>query len=88
MNKLKQDSKEMFIEPITQNPLADASTDIAPPDDMVDEILFEAKRKITLRCGKASITLHRTGKITLHGEYILSDADGVNRLSGAQIIIN
>lgn len=53
-----------------------------------DEVLIDAERKLTLRCGKSSITLHPNGKIVLRGEYILSDAEGVNRLTGGRIELN
>lgn len=53
-----------------------------------DELVFEAKQKITLRCGKASITLYPNGKIALRGEYIVSDAAGVNRIAGGQVELN
>lgn len=56
--------------------------------DIQDELLFQADRKITLRCGKSSITLYPNGKIVLRGEYILSDAEGVNRIAGGQIELN
>lgn len=59
-----------------------------PLPEMSDEINLEAKRKITLRCGKSSITLYPNGKIVLRGDYILSDADGVNRIAGGQIELN
>lgn len=53
-----------------------------------DELIFSSDKKITLRCGKSSITLYPNGKITLKGEYILSDAEGINRLSGGRVDIN
>lgn len=56
-----------------------------PPDD---ELILTARRKITLQCGKASITLHPNGKIVLRGDYILSVAEGTNRMVGGQIEIN
>ncbi|WFN15750.1 hypothetical protein [Burkholderia contaminans] len=59
-----------------------------PPVATEDELVFEAKQKITLRCGKASITLYPNGKIALRGEYIVSDAAGVNRIAGGQIELN
>ncbi|MCR1770936.1 hypothetical protein B7760_00753 [Burkholderia glumae] len=71
-------------------------TSTTPPDSpgsqlpavAEDELVFEAKQKITLRCGKASITLYPNGKIALRGEYIVSDAVGVNRIAGGQIELN
>jgi len=55
---------------------------------MDDTLVFEAKQQITLRCGKASITLYPNGKIALRGEYILSEAEGMNRILGGQIELN
>ncbi|SUP80438.1 Uncharacterised protein [Yersinia pseudotuberculosis] len=53
-----------------------------------EELVFNSDKKITLCCGKSSITLYPNGKIVLKGEYILSDAEGVNRLAGGRIDIN
>lgn len=58
------------------------------PSAMTDELTFEAHQKITLRCGKSSITLYPNGKIVLKGEYILSDAEGINRIAGGHIELN
>lgn len=65
-----------------------ASSDAQPPAPMEDELVLEARQKITLRCGKASITLYPSGKIALRGEYILSDAAGINRIAGGQVELN
>jgi hypothetical protein len=61
---------------------------VAPTHSLSDELVIEARRQITLRCGKSSITLYPNGKIALRGEYILSDATGVNRIVGGQIELN
>lgn len=53
-----------------------------------EELIFMAQQKVTLSCGKSSITLHPNGKVVIKGEYILSDAEGVNRLSGGRIEVN
>lgn len=47
-----------------------------------------AEREIVLRCGKASITLTRAGKIILRGTYISSRSSGVNRIKGGSVQIN
>jgi hypothetical protein len=47
-----------------------------------------AEREIELRCGDASITLTRTGKIIIKGNYILSHATGYNKIKGAAVDIN
>lgn len=67
--------------------LSDPLVQTKPPT-MENELTFEARQKITLRCGKSSITLHPNGKIVLKGEYILSDAEGINRIAGGHIELN
>lgn len=77
--------------PLTTPALEIASPDTAPlmpPTPMAEELVFEAKRQITLRCGKSSITLYPNGKIALRGEYILSDAESLNRIAGGQVELN
>lgn len=53
-----------------------------------DELVLTSDKKITLSCGKSSLTLYPNGKIVIKGDYILSDAEGVNRLAGGRIDIN
>ncbi len=50
--------------------------------------VIEAEREIVLRCGDASITLTRAGKVLIKGTYILSRATGYNKIKGAAIDIN
>jgi hypothetical protein len=50
--------------------------------------LIEAEREIVLRCGEASITLTRAGKVIIKGSYILSRSSGYNKIKGAAIDIN
>jgi len=78
---------ECLLQPDTSTTTPD-STGPQMPAVTEDELVFEAKQKITLRCGKASITLYPNGKIALRGEYIVSDAAGVNRIAGGQIELN
>ena len=53
-----------------------------------DNIVLSAKQTITLKCGKASITLTKAGKIILRGAYLLSRSSGVNRIKGGSVQIN
>ena len=53
-----------------------------------ENVLLEAKKEIVLRCGKASITLTRAGKIIIRGAYLLSRSSGVNRIKGGSVQIN
>ncbi len=82
---------ETLKRPADDTPLElamDENTAIRRIRETEDEILIEAERKLTLRCGKSSITLYPNGKIALRGEYILSDAEGVNRIAGGRIELN
>jgi len=49
---------------------------------------LKAEREIVLRCGKASITLTRAGKILLRGAYIFSRSTGVNKIKGGSVQLN
>ena len=53
-----------------------------------EHIVLSAKKTITLKCGKASITLTKAGKIILRGAYVLSRSSGVNRIKGGSVQIN
>lgn len=54
-------------------------------DDIVD---LSAESEITIRCGKASITLTHAGKIILRGTYISSRSSGMSRIKGGSVQIN
>lgn len=51
-------------------------------------LVFTAEQEIVIRCGEASITLTRAGKILIRGAYVLSRSTGVNCLKGASVQIN
>jgi len=53
-----------------------------------DCFVVSAEREIVLRCGDASITLTRSGKVLISGKYILSRSKGVNKIKGAMVDIN
>jgi hypothetical protein len=53
-----------------------------------DQLVFTAEKEIVLRCGKASITLTRAGKILIRGAYLLSRSSGVHRIKGGSVQIN
>jgi hypothetical protein len=41
-----------------------------------------------LRCGEASISLSRDGKVVIRGRHIVSHASGVNRIRGGSVELN
>lgn len=47
-----------------------------------------AEREIVLRCGEASITLTRAGKVLIRGAYVLTRSSGTNRIQGGSVQIN
>ncbi len=52
------------------------------------KLVLAAGKEVVLRCGKASITLTRAGKVIIHGEYVLSRSSGLNSIQGASVQIN
>jgi hypothetical protein len=53
-----------------------------------ERLLVSARTQMVLRCGKASITLTRAGKVLIQGSYVLSRSTGINRLKGGAVQIN
>jgi hypothetical protein len=53
-----------------------------------ERLVLTADKEIVLRCGEASITLTRAGKILIRGAYLLSRSSGVNRIQGGSVQIN
>jgi hypothetical protein len=53
-----------------------------------DRLVFTAEREIVIRCGEASITLTRAGKILIRGSYLVSRSLGMNRIKGGVVHIN
>jgi hypothetical protein len=53
-----------------------------------ERLILTAKEQVVIRCGKASITLTRAGKVLIQGEYVLSRSAGVNRVKGGSVQLN
>ena len=81
--------------PIVVGLLRDAAgwpTPEAPAQVEVDadgqRLVVHAREQLVLRCGKASITLTKAGKVMIEGSYVLSRSTGVNRVKGGSIQLN
>ncbi|HUU45248.1 MAG TPA: DUF6484 domain-containing protein [Acidobacteriota bacterium] len=78
--------------PIVVGILAEPGTaeSAEPTTAVVDgkRVVLTGEEEVTLRCGKASITLTKAGKILLRGTYVLSRSSGVNRIKGGSVQIN
>ena len=67
---------------------------LAEPPAQVDvdadgqRLIVSAKEQLVLRCGKASITLTKAGKVLVEGTYLLSRSSGVNRIKGGSVQLN
>lgn len=53
-----------------------------------ERVVIEGKEEIVLKCGEASITLTKAGKILIRGKYLLSRSSGVNRIMGGSVQVN
>ena len=53
-----------------------------------ERLVLEGKEEIVLKCGDASITLTKAGKILIRGKYVLTRSEGVNRMMGGSVQVN
>ena len=51
-------------------------------------MIVSAREQLVLRCGKASLTLTKVGKVLIEGTYVLSRSSGVNRVKGGSVQLN
>lgn len=83
------DTISSLLDEITAPEDIDLKVDI-PKDVTIDgkKITFDAKEQVVIKCGKASITLTRAGKVLIRGAYLLNRSSGVNRIRGGSVQIN
>jgi hypothetical protein len=53
-----------------------------------ERVILDAKEQIVLRCGKASITLTKAGKVLIQGEYVSHTSTGLMRIKGGSVQVN
>jgi hypothetical protein len=53
-----------------------------------NKLVLEAQDEVVLRCGEASITLRRNGKLAIRGVFVETRARMVNRIKGGSVQIN
>lgn len=78
-------TRPIILGRMRNDPDRPASKTEAEPGSTLD---LSAEREVTIRCGKASITLTREGKIILRGTYISSRSSGMNRIKGGSVHLN
>ncbi|CAK8712917.1 DUF6484 domain-containing protein [Candidatus Electrothrix aarhusensis] len=76
-----KEEEELELEPEQDEELTDVTVD-------GKKVTFHAEEEIVLRCGKASITLTKAGKVVIRGAYLLNRSSGVNRIKGGSVQIN
>lgn len=57
-------------------------------DLRAEELNFEGREQVVLRCGEASITLRADGQVLIKGSRLLSRASESNKIRGATVLIN
>jgi hypothetical protein len=70
-----------FLAPIGAPPALDARVD-------GKRVELEGQDEIVLRCGEASITLRRNGRVVIKGAQVETRASGLNRIKGGSVAIN
>lgn len=68
-------------------PLGEAPAQVQVDADG-ERLVVSARQEMVLRCGKASITLTRAGKVLIQGSYVSSRSTGVNRIKGGSVQLN
>jgi len=53
-----------------------------------ERLLLTTKEQLVLRCGKASITLTKAGKVLIQGTYVSHRSSGVMRIKGGSVQLN
>jgi len=51
-------------------------------------MIVSARDQLVMRCGKASITLTKAGKVLIQGSYVSSRSTGVVRIKGGSVHLN
>lgn len=76
---------------LIENPAKARDTGLEENVDVVVDgrrLTLTAGKEIILKCGKASITLTKAGKIIVKGAYLSNHSTGVNRIKGGSVQIN
>jgi uncharacterized protein DUF6484 len=83
-----------LLQPAVQTPLLDALLAAPEPGAKLEakvdgkRVVIEGRQEIVLRCGQASITLQKNGKVVVRGTYLETRATGTNRIKGGSVQIN
>jgi hypothetical protein len=75
---------------VTDEPASTSALAVGSPVVLVDgrRLQIEGRDEVVLKCGEASITLRRNGRVVIRGAYVETRARGVNRIRGGSVEIN
>lgn len=67
-----------------------ATSSLKVDDVTIDgrRVVLEGREEVVIKCGEASITLTKAGKILIRGNYLLNRSSGVNRIMGGSVQVN
>lgn len=83
-----------LVQPTPQLPLLEELLGTPPPQTPMEarvdgkRVVLEGKDEIVLKCGEATITLRRNGKIVIRGVQVETHAAGTNRIKGGSVKVN
>ena len=83
--------RERADRPIVVGILGEGTQSASPAFEAVVDgkrVVIEGQDEIVLKCGQASITLRRNGRLVVRGTYVETRANGVNRIRGGTVEIN
>lgn len=85
------DARRPIVLGVVLQPPAEAQA--SPPDAIEasvdgERVTIQADKEVVIKCGEASITLTRAGKVLIRGTYVLSRSSGANRIKGASVGLN
>jgi uncharacterized protein DUF6484 len=75
----------------TPKPQLDSPATLAHPIQFSADgqrLEINGRDEVVLRCGEASITLRRNGRVIIKGAYVETRARGTNRIKGGNVLIN
>jgi hypothetical protein len=73
---------------VEQAPGSEMGASNEPVTIDAESIVFTGEKEIVLRCGEASITLRKDGRVVVRGAYVETRSSGVNRIKGGSVQIN
>jgi hypothetical protein len=87
---LQREKRTSLLQELLVSPRAPSPASKPPREAKLDgeRVVLEGKQEVVLKCGDASITLRRDGKVIVRGAYVETHARGVNRIKGGSVKIN